>query len=286
MTLTRILNPAAALVTQIAALNIYPVKSCRGIALERARITETGFEHDREWLIVRPDGRFVTQREEPRLALIETALSADCLQLRAPDQPVLSVPLQMTGAEVEVTCWRDRCAAFDAGDEVGAWLTAYLGQPRRLVRFDARRQRTSNAAWTQGIQALNQFSDAFPWLLISQASLEDLNGRLPQALPMNRFRPNIVIDGLPAYGEDQVHEFAADGVRLRCAKACTRCAVTTTNQLTGEREGDEPLRTLKQYRFNRELMGMTFGQNLVLVEGLGRDLCVGQRMEVSWRESA
>ena len=100
---------------QITALNIYPVKSCRGIALERARITPLGFEHDREWMIVRPDGHFMTQREEPRLALIETSVTGEGLELRNPHGDALQVPLEGAGAEVEVACWRDRCAAFDAG---------------------------------------------------------------------------------------------------------------------------------------------------------------------------
>lgn len=263
----------------ITALNVYPVKSCRGIPLERARLTATGFEHDREWLIVRQDGMFITQREQPRLALIETALTTEGLQLRAPDAGALLVPYAAAAAEVEVTCWRDRCAAFDAGDEVAHWLTAFLGLPVRLVRFDRRRKRASDPGWTGGREALNQFSDAFPWLLISQASLDDLNSRLPSPLPMNRFRPNIVIDGVDPYTEDSTDEFVMNGVRMKPVKPCTRCAITTTDQIKGERTGDEPLRTLRQYRFSRELKGVTFGQNLMLLAGLGEELRVGQRVE-------
>ncbi len=267
---------------QITALNIYPVKSCRGIALERASVTQTGFEHDREWMIVRPGGQFMTQREEPRLALIETALSADGLQLRSPDAGAILVPPDAAHAEVEVTCWRDRCAAFDAGEAAAQWLSAFLGKPARLVRFDRRRKRASDLVWTRGAEALNQFSDAFPWLLISQASLDDLNGRLPKPLPMNRFRPNIVVDGLSAYAEDSVREFIIDGVKLLRVKPCTRCAITTTDQATAARTSDEPLRTLREYRFSRELKGVLFGQNLILTEGMGRELRVGQRLEVTF----
>lgn len=265
----------------VTALNVYPVKSCKGIALERARIATTGLAHDREWLIVKPNGQFVTQREEPRLALIETALTEHALQLSTPQLGTIAMPFERRGASVEVTCWRDKCAAFDAGDEAASWLEAHIGKPYRLVRFDHSRQRLSSTQWTQGIEAPNQFADGYPFLVISQASLDDLNGRLPQPLPMNRFRPNIVVDGLPAYGEDNVHEFSADGVRLRVVKPCTRCAITTTNQVTAEREGDEPLRTLRSYRFSRELMGVMFGQNIILIEGLGRELRVGQQFEVA-----
>ena len=151
------------------------------------------------------------------------------------------------------------------------------GKLARLVRFDPRRKRASDAAWTHGVEALNRFTDGFPWLLISQASLDDLNSRLPTPLPMNRFRPNIVIDGVPAYAEDSVDEFRMDGVTLTPVKACTRCAIPTTDQMTGERESDEPLRTLREYRFSRELKGVIFGQNLILLEGAGRELSVGQQ---------
>lgn len=264
----------------ITALNIYPVKSCRGIALDRALITDTGFAHDREWLIVHPDGRFITQREEPRLALIETALNADALTLTAPGMGTLRVAVESRDHAVEVICWRDRCAAFDAGTEAASWLTTFMGKPLRLVRFDNARKRPNSPEWTQGVEALTQFADAFAWLIISQASLDDLNSRLEQPLPMNRFRPNIVVDGLPAYGEDDVHELNADGITLRIVKACTRCIIPTTNQATAQREGDEPLRTLRSYRFSRELRGVLFGQNAILIEGAGRELAVGQRLEV------
>ena len=271
---------------RITAINVYPIKGCRGIALENARIAATGFEHDREWLITRPDGRFMTQREEPRLALIETALvdtqspEGGALRLRVPGGSELSVPLTARGREVEVTCWKDRCAAFDVGDEAAEFLAGYLGSPVRLVRFDTRRKRPSNPQWTPGVEALNQFSDGYPWLLISEASLEDLNARLERKLPMNRFRPNIVLSGLPPFGEDSAHEFTAGAVRFRRAKGCTRCIVTTTDQAMGTRDGDEPLRTLAKFRFDRELKGVVFGQNLILIDGIGAQLRVGQEMEV------
>ena len=266
---------------RITALNIYPVKGCRGIALDSARIAATGFEHDREWLITRPDGRFMTQREEPRLALIETALADETLRLRVPGGAELSVPMNAQGREVEVTCWKDLCAAFDAGEEAAQFLTRYLGSPMRLVRFDARRKRPANPQWTPGVEALNQFSDGFPWLLASEASLEDLNARLPRKLPMNRFRPNIVVSGLPPFGEDRLHDLAGGGVRLRRAKPCTRCIVTTTDQATGTRDGDQPLRTLAQFRFDRELKGVVFGQNMILIDGLGTQLRVGQELALA-----
>lgn len=266
---------------QITGLNIYPVKSCRGIALTQARLTETGFEHDREWLVITPEGRFLTQRERPQLAQIETALSNDQLILRKPNGADLSLPLNMIGPELEVTIWRDKAAAFDAGDAAATWLTEHLGKPARLVRFDKRRKRASNMQWTGGVEALTQFADGYPWLLISQGSLEELNRRMATPLPMNRFRPNIVVDGLPPFGEDSVDEFVAGDVRLKVVKPCDRCAITTTDQITGERSSDEPLKTLKEFRFDRNLRGVLFGQNMILTGGMGKELKVGQQFEVT-----
>ncbi len=165
---------------QVTGLNIYPVKSCRGIALTQARLTETGFEHDREWLVITPEGRFLTQRERPQLAQVETAIAGDQLVLRKPNGADLSLPLDLTGPEREVTIWRDKAAAFDAGDEAATWLTEHLGKPARLVRFDKRHKRASDAKWTDGVEALNQFSDGYPWLLISQGSLDELNRRMAE----------------------------------------------------------------------------------------------------------
>ena len=268
----------------IQAVNIYPVKSCRGIAVQQARITETGFEHDRQWMIVDAKNRFVTQRETPRLALIETELNNGHLCLRAPGLTELTIPDEARGAKVEVVCWRDLCGAFDMGEVASDWLSEYLGARHRLVRFDAARERTSPPEWTREIRALTRFSDAFAWLVISQASLDDLNTRLPLPLPMNRFRPNIVIRGVDAYAEDRIHEIHAGEVRLRVVKPCTRCAITTTDQSTAERESDQPLRALKQYRFSRQLKGVLFGQNAILVAGLGQTLRVGHEFEIVWKD--
>jgi uncharacterized protein YcbX len=270
----------------IAAINVYPVKACRGIALDRARVLATGFEHDREWLIVTPEDRFLTQRDDPRLALIGTALTEGALELSVPDGAKISVPLDMTGDGREVTIWRDRCAAYDAGAHAATFLSDFLKRAVRLVRFDPAGRRVSSPEWTRGAEGLSKFADAFAWLIISEASLADLNSRLPAALPMNRFRPNIVLGGVNAFDEDRVHEFVADGVRLRAVKPCTRCVVTTTDQASGTRDGDEPLRTLRQFRFDRQLKGVTFGQNLILIAGSGRELRVGQSLALDLKAPA
>jgi uncharacterized protein YcbX len=270
---------------KITALNVYPVKSCKGVALDVARIGVKGIDHDREWLIARPDGKFVTQRELPRLALIEPQLTDASLRLSAPGMEALEVDSALERNPVDVTCWGDRCRGFDAGVDAERWLDAFLGEPHRLIRFDPAHKRPAKQQWTQGIEALNQFSDGFPFLVISQASLDELNRRLHAPLPMNRFRPNIVIEGVPPFGEDQIHELRSGDVVLRVAKPCTRCAITTTDQTRGARDGDEPLRTLRSFRFSRELKGVLFGQNVILVSGAGAQLQVGQSLEATMSSS-
>jgi hypothetical protein len=175
-----------------------------------------------------------------------------------------------------VTVWGDRCEAFDQGEDAAGWIGALLGREARLVRFDPAARRRSDPDWTGAVEAHTRFSDGFTLLVVSRASLGDLNSRLSAELPMERFRPNLVLDGLPAYGEDQLHEIEADGVRLRIVKPCTRCSIATTDQRTGAVAGEEPLRTLKTYRWNAQLRGVTFGQNTIVIEGAGRALGRGQ----------
>ena len=184
---------------------------------------------------------------------------------------------------MQVKCWNDLCAAHDAGDVAAEWLAAWLGAPHRLARFDPAQRRPSNLTWTGGREALNRFTDGYPWLVISEASLADLNARLPKPLPMNRFRPNIVIDGCAAYDEDRMEELRHDEVRFALVKSCTRCAITTTEQATGTRDGDEPLRTLRSYRFDRQLKGVLFGQNIIALAGVGSTIAVGDIFEPRWR---
>ncbi len=276
---------APAPTARISALNVYPVKSCAGTPLQRARLTPAGFEHDRQWMIVRGNGRFVTQRELPRLALIRPDIGERTLELSAPANEPLTIALEHEGTSVEVVIWRDTCKAIDAGDAAARWLEQVLGEPLRLVRFDPGFKRLADPTWTGEIEALARFVDEFPWLLISQASLEALNARLPQALPMNRFRPNIVIEGVEPFAEDAIETLSNERVSLRPVKACTRCAITTMSQERGERDGEEPLRTLRSFRFDARLRGVTFGQNVVLERGDGEWLEVGQQLRVTRRSA-
>ncbi len=267
----------------LTGLAVYPVKSCRGIALDSATIEATGLAGDRHWMAVRPNGRFVTQRELPRLARILTQLDSASLTLAAPGRAPLVVPRDAAGAARDVTVWKFDGRGIDCGDVPAAWLTELLDTPLRLVRFDASVPRVCSPEWTPGTRAVTEFSDGFPMLVISRASLADLNARLPKALPMERFRPNLVIDGVDAYDEDRIHELRADGIAIRIVKPCARCAITTTDQQRGERDGEEPLATLKSYRFDQNLRGILFGQNAIPVAGVGSALRVGQELDIAWK---
>ncbi len=268
---------------RIAALHCYPVKSAAGVELEQALLTQAGFEDDRRWMLVTNAGRFITQRELPRLALLTPRLSPSALLLAAPQLPQLSIPLSRQGQRRAVSIWRDHCEAFDEGDEAAAWLYAFLGRACRLVRFDPAQRRLSARAWTGQFEAENRFSDSFPILALNAASLTDLNSRLPARLPVNRFRPNIVLEELQPYDEDRIDELCGAGVRLKLVKACTRCRITLTNQDSGEVEGDEPLRTLRSYRYDAQLRGVCFGQNAIVIEGSGATLRRGQLLAIRWR---
>jgi uncharacterized protein len=267
----------------ITALNVYPIKSCRGMPVAAAEVTRTGLLDDRHWMLVRPNGRFVTQRELPRMALLEVRVGAGGLALNAPGMPELVVPRVAGGAARPVTVWKFDGRGIDCGEQAAAWVTQYLETELSLVAFDTSFPRECSAEWTQGIRAITEFADGYPVLVISTASLADLNSRLPKALPMERFRPNVVIDGVDAYDEDRIHELTVGGVTLRMVKPCARCSITTTDQNLGAVDGVEPLRTLKEYRFDRELRGVTFGQNAIVVSGAGERLRVGDSFQITWK---
>jgi uncharacterized protein YcbX len=267
----------------LAELYTYPVKSCRGIRHDRVRLDATGLADDRHWMVVRPNGRFVTQRELPRLALISTSLAQDALTLSAPGRAPLRVPRLAGVATLDVTVWKFDGPGIDCGDGAASWISDHLETALRLVRFDPATSRVCSPEWTPGTTAVTEFSDGFPMLAISRASLAELNSRLEKSLPMERFRPNLVIDGVGPFDEDRIHELHGDGVIIRIVKPCARCAITTTDQQSGERDGVEPLHTLKKFRFDRELRGVTFGQNAIPIAGIGRELRVGQEFEVVWK---
>ncbi len=154
-------------------------------------------------------------------------------------------------ASVEVTVWRDHVLAIDEGQAAADWFGEHLRRDVRLVRFDDARPRPTDPAWSQGLAGTSAFSDGYPVLVLSRASLDDLNARLPSPLPVDRFRPNVFLDGCAPYAEDAIRGLESEQMRLRIVKPCTRCIITTTDQATAVPQGDEPLRTLKTYRWDR-----------------------------------
>jgi len=254
----------------LAQLHVYPVKSARGIAADTWAVDDFGLVHDRRWMVIDPRGNMVTQRTHPRLALVRPAVDQDRLVLSAPGAPALRLSLRPSGSVlVKVRIWDDTCDAIWLGPRPAAWLSEVLGSPCELVYMPDATVRPADPAHAPDGTRVS-FADAYPFLLISEESLADLNSKLAGPLPMNRFRPNLVIAGGDPYVEDTLERFEIGGIAFRAVKPCDRCVVTTTDQDTTER-GVEPLRTLATYR---KVGGLVmFGQNVVHF-GTGR-LTVG-----------
>jgi uncharacterized protein YcbX len=253
----------------ISALHIYPVKGLGGIDLAEAECTDRGLRYDRRWMVVDDTGEFITQRENPKMATVWTDITADSLLLSAPDAGEVAVPLQPEAREkVRVRVWRSTCDALPASPEADAWLSRYLGIGCRLVFMPESTRRMSNPDYA-GKGKLVGFADGYAYLVIGEASLADLNTRLAAkdhaALPMNRFRPNIVVTGSKPYAEDTWDEVRLGEAIIKAAKPCGRCQVTTTDQATGEVRGPEPLQTLATYR-DSSRFGTMFGMNMVAVK--------------------
>lgn len=231
----------------------------------------------------------MTQRDFPKMALIKPRIKADTLEVRAPGMLPLEVPLDLPAPEdettMEVRVWDDSVKAYDCDETTATWFSKFLGTPCRLIRFHAHAKRTANTTWTQGVQAPTLFSDGFPLLVISEASLGDLNEKLKvqarDALPMNRFRPNVVIDGIDAFEEDYAESIKIGNAVLKPVKPCPRCPMPSIDQTTGI-FGPNPLDILQGYRTNPKVDGgITFGMNAILLAGEGQLVRVGQEVEVT-----
>ena len=276
---------------RLQALHVYPVKSCAGVAPDDALVIETGLEFDRAWMVVDTSGEFVTQRQLPRMVLVQPQLKALEMVLRAPGMLALHVALDTVEAPVRVRVWNDAVTAYDMGDLCAQWFSDFLGQPLRLVRFDPERKRLSDRRWSGAVEAENAFADGFPMLVTSTASLDELNRRLVAQghaeVTMARFRPNLVLEGLQTHDEDALDEIVfstIDGpVRLKLVKPCGRCPIPDVNPATAE-TGHAVRDTLAGYRVDARLDGqITFGMNAVIVEGIERSLRVGMAGRATFR---
>ena len=276
--------------THIARLFVYPIKSCAGVELKEAVLTETGLDLDRAWMVVDEEGEFVSQRELPRMALVKVQLRHYDVVLKAPGMLGLHLQIDAVEAPVRVRVWDDEVAAYDMGDTAAQWFSDFLGKKLRLVRFDPEHKRLSNMQWTGGVEAPNQFSDGYPLLVLSEGSLAELNRRLrdagQEAVGIERFRPNIVLAGLEAHDEDRldIMRVAADQeVQLKPVKPCARCPIPNIDPATAE-SSPHVTDAMQAYRSNPVVDGaLTFGTNVIVLQGVDQVLRVGQQVSAGWR---
>jgi uncharacterized protein len=294
----------------IERLMIYPVKSCRGISMNESIVLDEGLEHDRHWMIVDAHGTFLTQRECPEMARIVPTLNQGVNgrielslslanhqgQLDEDSTELRIAPASETGLR-DVVVWKFEGQAIDCGHQAAKFLSDFLGRPARLVRFSDSEIRVCNKAWTGELNGRTQFSDGYPILILGQASVEDLATRMNLSnLVIERFRPNIVISGLPAYEEDFVHtlkllpaqhpnsesldgaaKLASEVIALRLVKPCPRCPVPKVDPWTGQVAQFDPAAELASYRYHELAEGAVLGMNALVSIGQGQKLARGQR---------
>lgn len=252
---------------QLSEIWIYPVKSLGGIPLQNAKVTDRGLEHDRRWLLVDDGGLFLTQREFPELALFKTAIDDSFLTITHQKQTSESLQIAFNQSSfdvknrIEVTVWDDTIDAFEVSETASAWFTELLGFSVHLVYMPEESHRKVDNEYAVSGNEINSFSDGYPFLIIGQSSLDDLNSRLEQPIPMNRFRPNFVFTAGEAYEEESWHEIYIGEFLFFGVKPCGRCVITTIDQELGVKSGKDPLLKLSKYR--KAGKNVFFGQNLL-----------------------
>lgn len=259
---------------RVTELAVYPVKSFAQISLTSARVESFGLQHDRRWMVVDHNGKFITQRQQSRMCLVQPELIENGVRLSVPGMPSIDILKPQSTERFQVTVWHDHCNVLDAGDEAAAWLSQFLDIDCRLVYFPDDEVRTVDQTYAKPSDK-TAFSDGFPLLLISQASLDDLNSRMQTPIPMVRFRPNLVVNGCGAFAEDKWRRLRIGDVTYRVAKPCSRCVIPSIDIQTAER-GAEPTRTLLAYR--KRDNKIYFGQN-VIADGMG-EIQVGMPVEI------
>ena len=287
------------LITVISCLYVYPVKSCAGVRVQKALLTETGLEFDRAWMVVDSEGNFLTQRTLPRMALVQPQFKHSEMILRAPGMLALHIKLEEVEAPVRVKIWNDEVKAYDMGPIAAQWFSDFLSVNARLVRFDPEEKRSSSLQWTGGIEALNQFNDGYPLLVISEASLASLNHKLvaagDSAVTIERFRPNIVLgdrpsesafSGLSAHDEDRLDELQIttyEGlVVLKPVKPCPRCPIVNIDPITAA-SSLQVNDMLQTYRQDARLDGaLSFGMNAIVLQGIDHELQLGQTVNANF----
>jgi len=259
----------------VSQLYIYPIKSLGGIALNKVAVTERGFEHDRRWMLVDENNHFLSQREVAQMALLKVYLKDNGLLITYATGENILIPFKpLTHESCEVVIWDDTCTAIYVSAAVDDWFTKVLGMPCRLVYMPDTSKRQVDQEYAP-IEQITSFSDAYPFMLLGQATLDDLNNRLAEPLPMDRFRPNIVFTGGKAFEEDLLDSFTIGNIHFNGVKLCARCILTTINQ-DNAIKAKEPLKTLASYR--RKNNKIYFGQNLIHM-GNGT-ITIGDKIEV------
>jgi uncharacterized protein YcbX len=276
---------------EISAINIYPVKSLGGISMTEAAVEKRGFRYDRRWMLTDEEGAFFTQREVPLMATLSIEINADGLLISNSRGEKLRVPFEFEKGRMEkVRVWQSVCDAFVLPAPVNEWLSDALGKKCRMVYMPDESERPVNPRFAVNGEIVS-FADGYPFMLIGQSSLDDLNSRLETKLPMNRFRPNLVVSGAEAFAEDRWKKIRIGETVFRATKPCARCVITTIEQSAGRFDGKEPLKTLAAYRrakdvfpddletFGLDENSVMFGQNLV-AENFGSTVRVGDPLEI------
>lgn len=252
---------------KIAQLYIYPVKSCRGISLSATELDNKGFKFDRRFMFVDEHGEMLTQRTHHRMALIDCAIADEQLHISSEGFGEIKVPLEpANGASTKAKVWSDVCKALKVSALADDWISDFLQTKSSLVFMPTTTKRVVDIRYNT-TKAITSFTDGFPILIISQASLDDLNARLETPLPMTRFRPNLVVSGFEPYEEDKIQRFEINGIPFEVKKPCARCVITTIDPFTAEK-GKEPLQTLAKYRMKKQRI--YFGQNVIHLQHEGK----------------
>ena len=250
---------------QVSQLYIYPIKSLGGIALQTAEITDRGFKHDRRWMLIDSNNRFISQREVAEMALLKVNITSFGLEVFhvADSDNIFKIPFgPYNGVSVPVSVWDTGCTAILVSEAANEWFSNKLKIDCRLIYMNEEDRILIDEKYNIN-NHINSFSDGFPILVASEASLNDLNSRLDESLPMNRFRPNLVIKGTKPFEENEIKEFSIGGIHFFGVKPCARCVVTTIDQFTAVK-GKEPLKTLATYRnYNNKIL---FGENVIAMQ--------------------
>lgn len=286
---------------RLSQINIYPIKSLKGISLDSSVVEERGLRYDRRWMLTTPDGMFFTQREFPKMAIISVAVTGNGLHVTSDTAGETNVPFEPDkGERTTVMIWQSVCDGLIYNGEVSEWFSDAIGTDCRLVYMPDDSRRSVNPRFNKNDNVVS-FADGYPLMALSEASLAALNERIARQdadediqvpLPMNRFRPNIVVTDCDAFSEDKWRQIRIGDAVFRSTKPCERCVITTVDQATGEITGKEPLKTLASYRSAKNVMldryeslgvganAVLFGQNLI-AESFGATICVGDEIEIT-----